>query len=90
MENKERAGQRRGGKEERQKEEKGAGGFFSREPSWRGSSLGTFIMVFPVYFRSSYSLYFILCDSYYASWIVLFFLCLSVHEMGDIEHDLCL
>ena len=53
---------------------KGVWWIFLGEPSWRGSSLGTIIMVFPVYFRSSYSLYLMLCDSYSVGWIVYFFM----------------
>ena len=60
-----------GGKRKKGKK-KGGLWIFLDEPSWRGSSSGTIIMVFLVYFRSSYSLYLILGDSYYVGWIVLF------------------
>ena len=60
-----------GEKRKRGKKKEGLWIFLGR-PSWRGSSSGTIIMVFLVYFRSSYSLYLILGDSYYVGWIVLF------------------
>ena len=60
-----------GGKRKRGKK-KGGLWIFLGGPSWKGSSSGTIIMVFPVYFRSSYSLYLILGDSYSVGWIVLF------------------
>ena len=60
------------GRERKGEEKKRGLWIFLGGPSWRGSSSGTIIMVFPVYFRSSYSLYLILGDSYYVGWIVLF------------------
>ena len=72
---KEAGGKRKMGKK------KGGLWIFLDGPSWRGSSLGMIIMVFPVYFRSSYSLYLILGGSYSVGWIVLFW-CLLVHETG--------
>ena len=63
---------------------KGVWWIFLGEPSWRGSSLGTIIMVFPVYFRSSYLVIpTLLVGLYYFDvyWIM---------RRVDIEHDSCL
>ena len=63
---------------------KGGLWIFLDGPSWRESSLGTIIMVFPVYFRSSYLVIpTLLVGLYYFD--VYWFM-----RRGDIEHDSCL
>ena len=75
---KEAGGKRKNGKK------KGGLWIFLDGPSWRGSSLGTIIMVFPVYFRSSYLVVpTLLVGLYYFD--VYWFM-----RRGDIEHDSCL